>query len=115
LLYPDPPPIRDARAQFIAKHYRTGNPFGGRALLGQFHRAGFEDVRFSATFECADAARQGQEVADYLTHQGEVDAATVLAEWAAGEGLVFAQAWCEVVGLRGRAEYGNEPDDAQPE
>ena len=102
LLHPDSPPVRDALAKFLATHYRVGNPFGGRALVGQFRRVGFEEVQFAATFECGDAARQGQEFADYLSRRGDVEAAAVFAEWANGEDQVFAQAWCEVVGVRGR-------------
>lgn len=101
LLYPDPPSVRDAVARFLAVHYPSSNPFGGRALLGQFQRVGFTEVRFSATYECSDAKRQGQELAGYLSRRGELEASAALADWAAGEGLVFAQAWCEVIGVRG--------------
>jgi SAM-dependent methyltransferase len=100
LLYPDPPPVRRAVERFVAIHYADGNPCGGRALAGQFRRAGFDAVQFAASFECAEAARQGQDLAGYLSRRGESEAAAALTEWSTGEGQVFAQAWCEVVGTR---------------
>lgn len=102
LLYPDPPRVRRAVERFVAVHYVGGSPFGGRAVADLFRRAGFIAVRFSASFECAEAAQQGRELAGYLSRRGEPEAAAALTEWAAGEGQVFAQAWCEVVGTRGQ-------------
>jgi SAM-dependent methyltransferase len=74
-----------------------GNIHIGRKLPRLLRTAGFDTVRFSATYDCSQSPSL---IAAVLALKlGEADA-TAVRSWSIDHDAFFAQAWCEVIGTR---------------
>ncbi len=78
-----------------------GDVYVGRKLPGLLRSAGFTSVRFSATYECYQSPSV---IGEYLALRLESSDAHVeaeaLREWSRHPNAIFAQAWCESLGIR---------------
>ncbi len=67
----------------------------GRKLPRLLRTAGFNTVRFSATYDCSQFPSL---IADVLALKLDDADATALRSWSIDPDAFFAQAWCEVLG-----------------
>lgn len=73
----------------------------GRKFPGLLRSAGFQSLTFSATYECYQSPPFiGEYLALRLAASGAQDEAAALREWSRHPDAVFAQAWCEIIGVR---------------
>lgn len=74
-----------------------GDVYVGRKLPGLLRTAGFDSLRFSATYDCYQSP---QLIAEYLTLKLPDAEADSLRTWSQQRDAVFAQAWCEIIGTK---------------
>lgn len=74
-----------------------GDIYVGRKLPRLLREAGFDELRFEATYDCSQPASI---IAEYLGLPLSDDDRRALAQWGAHPDAVFAQSWCEIVGRR---------------
>ncbi len=78
-----------------------GDVYVGRKFLGLLRSAGFTSVKFSATFECYQSPSViGEYLALRLDSSDAHAEAEALREWSRHPDAIFAQAWCETLGIR---------------
>jgi SAM-dependent methyltransferase len=71
----------------------------GRKLSRLLRTAGFETIQFSATYDCSQSPSM---IAEYLALKLDDTDAAALHDWSNDPDAFFAQAWCEVIGTKGK-------------
>lgn len=118
LIAPETPQVKKAIAfyQFLQQQ-NGGNIYVGRELKSLLRKAGFSDLKFSASYQCYESLDR---IAEYLALRIEASEklesspenkwtseltltqmAEALRKWSQQPDGIFAQSWCEVVGLIG--------------
>jgi len=89
-----------------------GDVHVGRKLRALLREASFKDMRFSASYECYESLsfigeylaerveRSAENVRNASERQNVQRFATTLREWSRSENGIFAQAWCEIIGIK---------------
>lgn len=78
-----------------------GDVHVGRKFPGLVRSAGFKTKAFSASYECYESTPLiGEYLALQLAKAGAENEAEALRAWSGHPNAVFAQAWCEVIGVR---------------
>jgi SAM-dependent methyltransferase len=71
----------------------------GRKLSRLLRTAGFETIQFCATYDCSQSPSM---IAEYLALKLDETDAAALHNWSNDPDAFFAQAWCEVIGTKGK-------------
>lgn len=121
LIAPTNPELEQAISYYkLIQQNNGGNPYVGRELRALLRSAGFTEIQASASYECYEqlsaiadylALRiESSEVIDQAVEKGWTDSESLssmsaaLREWSQHPDGFFAQAWCEAVGRKGKAE-----------
>ncbi|MBE9079081.1 methyltransferase domain-containing protein [Romeria aff. gracilis LEGE 07310] len=98
LVSPDVPGLEAAIDSYAKIQVANGGDvFVGRKLPGLLRSAGFDLLRFSATYDCCQSP---QLIAEYLALKLPDAEANTLRLWSQQPDAVFAQAWCEILGTK---------------
>jgi ubiquinone/menaquinone biosynthesis C-methylase UbiE len=105
VVHPETPYVDRALAAYEKLQRGNGGDLrSGRKLASWLARAGFSDIRRSASYEIYDRA---EDIASYLAAQlerdGQPDAGAALRDWAREPEALFAQAWFEAIGCNAGA------------
>lgn len=73
----------------------------GRKLPALARSAGFDDLHFSATYDCSQPPKViGEYLADGLMASNATKDADSMLEWSSNPDALWAQSWCEIVGMK---------------
>lgn len=98
LVSPDVPGLVEAIDCYAKIQIANGGDiFVGRKLPGLLRSAGFDSLRFSATYDCYQSP---QLIAEYLALKLPNAEADALRLWSRQPDAIFAQAWCEILGTK---------------
>ena len=98
IVVPDGPGIQTAINHYAELQIANGGDIHvGRKLPTLLRAAGFDDLTFSATYDCSLAPTI---IAEYLAIPLSESDADALREWGEHPDAVWAQAWCEILGTR---------------
>jgi ubiquinone/menaquinone biosynthesis C-methylase UbiE len=112
LVAPETGPLIAALAYYQSLQIQSGGDVHvGRKFKSMLRQAGFQDLEFSASYECyrsleligeylAQGIERSSTIASGDRHRIETFAAT-LRDWSRCDDGIFAQSWCEIIGRRG--------------
>ena len=113
LLAPETEELTAAIAYYQSLQAQSGGDVHvGRKFKALLRRAGFEDLEFSASYECYGSLEViGEYLAQRIELSGNLDGASVdqrqtqrfaatLRDWYRSEDGLFAQSWCEILGTK---------------
>jgi ubiquinone/menaquinone biosynthesis C-methylase UbiE len=102
IVAPETPGLQSALQRYV--EIQTGN--GGDVQVGRkfpslLRAAGLKAKTFSASYECYESASLiGEYLAFQLAAAGANNEAHALREWSKHPDAIFAQSWCEIIGIR---------------
>ncbi len=115
IVAPDTDGLQSALNRYIdIQTANGGDVYVGRKFPGLLRSAGFRSRSFSASYECYQSPPFiGEYLALRLASSNAHAEAEALREWSRHPDAVFAQSWCEVLGIRNEQPCAN-PAIASP-